>query len=227
MSGNKAMDKILDEIIDEAASIAAENMGRNIPEPDSVEFSREHEAAMRKIFRKERKKSFFKKVSKYSKRAAVVFLAVIIMSGIAVYSVEAWRIRVLNFVIEMRQTHSEISFEENDIKGDSYSSDEITLTYIPDGFTLEKRDIKENMLSLVFKGEEYYFIFSMSDTTSTIGIDTENASVKKIKINGQDAFYSSNSNISFLVWHDESCSYTLSGTLGEREMVKVAESIKK
>lgn len=227
MSNNKTLDKILDDIIDEAASIAADNLGRNMPEPEAVEFSKEHEDAMREIFRRERKKIFFKKVSKYSKRVAVFLLAVMVMSGVAVFSVEAWRIKVINFVIEMSQTHSEIGFGENSTKGDSYTSAEITLGYIPKGFKLEQKDVKNDMVSLVFKGEEYYFVFSMSGITSSISIDTENASVKKITINGQEALYSSNNNVHILVWHDEKFSYTLSGTLEEKEMVRIAENTKK
>jgi len=227
MSDYKTLDKILDDIIDEAASIAAENLGKNIPEPEAAVFSKEHENAMQKIFRKERKKLFFKKVLKYSRRAAVFLSAVIIMSCIAVFSVEAWRVKVMNFVIEISQTHSEINFGENSSKGDSYTSDEITIGYIPEGFKLEKRDVKNNMVSLIFKGEEYYFVFSMNDITCSIGIDTENASLKKITINGQEAFYSLNKNVNILVWHDDEFSYTLSGTLEEKEMVKIAESIKK
>jgi hypothetical protein len=191
-----------------------------------VEFSREHENAMRKIFKKERKKLFFKRIQKYSKRAAVFLLVVMVMSGIAVFSVEAWRVKVMNFVIEISQTHSEINFREDSAKGDSYTSDEITLAYIPEGYQLEKRDVKNNRISLVFKGEEYYFVFSMSDITGSMGIDTENASVKKTAINGQEALFSSNNKVNILVWHDEDFSYTLSGTVVEMEMVKIAENIK-
>ncbi|MEN6315450.1 MAG: DUF4367 domain-containing protein, partial [Clostridiaceae bacterium] len=160
-------------------------------------------------------------------RAAVFLFAVIIMSGIAVFSVEAWRVKVMNFVIEISQAYSEINCGENSSKGDSYTSDEITLGYIPEGFKLEKRDVKNNMVSLIFKGEEYYFVFSMNDITGSLVIDTENASLKKIIINGQEALYSSNKNVNILVWHDDEFSYRLSGTLEEKEMVRIAESIKK
>ena len=75
MSNNKTLDKILDDIIEKAAIIAAENLGKNMPEPEKVEFSKEHEEKMRKIFKKERNKLFFKKISKYSKRVAIFFFA--------------------------------------------------------------------------------------------------------------------------------------------------------
>ncbi len=227
MIDNDLWDKILDDLIDKAAPIAAEELGMELPDPDDVEFSKEHENAMRKLFRKEQRKLVYRKVLKYSKRAAVFFLAIVVVSGVFVFSVEAWRVKVLNFVIDMSQTHSEINFSEEGTKGDSYASDEITLGYIPEGFKLDKKDVKGDMISLVFKGEESYFIFSMREITGSIGIDTEDASVKKLKINGHEALFSSNENVNILVWHDEDYTYSLSGTVEENEMAEIARSIKK
>ncbi len=227
MSNEKIFDRIFDDIVNEAASIATENIGRNMVEPEAVEFSKEHEAEMQRIFRKERKKWVHRKAAEYLKRVAIFLLIVMIVSGVAVFSVEAWRIKTLNFILEMSQTHSEIHFEEGNAKGDSYTSDGITLAYIPKGYKLEKKDIKNDMGSLVFKGKEHYFVFSVSDITNSIGIDTENASFKKTTINGQEALFSSNNNVNILVWHDEIFSYTLSGTVEENEILKIAKNIKK
>lgn len=227
MSNEKIFDRIFDDIVNEAASIATENIGRNMVEPEAVEFSKEHEAEMQRIFRKERKKWVHRKAAEYLKRVAIFLLIVMIVSGVAVFSVEAWRIKTLNFILEMSQTHSEINFEEGNAKGESYTSDGITLAYIPKGYKLEKKDIKNDMGSLVFKGKEHYFVFSVSDITNSIGIDTENASFKKTTINGQEALFSSNNNVNILVWHDEIFSYTLSGTVEENEILKIAKNIKK
>ena len=57
-----------------------------MPEPEKVEFSKEHEEKMRKIFKKERNKLFFKKISKYSKRVAIFFLRLLLYQGLQ-YSV--------------------------------------------------------------------------------------------------------------------------------------------
>jgi len=131
----------------------------------------------------------------------------------------------MNFIIEMNQTHSEINFGD-DHTGDAYTSDEISLAYIPEGFKLEKRDANVNSVNLIFKEEDNYFVFSMDNISGKMGIDTENASVKKTMINGKEALYSSNNNVNILVWYDEEFSYTLSGNIEERAMVKIAENIK-
>lgn len=227
MSGDNILDKILDELIDQAALLAAENLGRNFPEPKKNDFSAEHENEMQNIFRKERKKMLLKRITKYIKRAAVICLMVAVASSITLFSVEAWRIKIMNFVVEMKQTHSKIVFEENSTKGDTYTSDELTIGYLPDGFQLEKSDVKKNKVNLVFKGDEKYFIFSMNDINGSMIIDTENATIKKVMINGQEAFFSSNSNINILVWHEGEFSYRLSGTIDENEMVKIAKNTKK
>jgi hypothetical protein len=218
---------LLDSIITEAAPTADENIGKDFSEPETVKFSSEHETAMRKIFRKERNKLLIKKILRHSKRVAVFLLAVIIVLSITVFSVEAWRIKALNFIIEMNKSHSQINFGENNAKGNSYAVNGINLGYIPEGFMLEKKDANNDMGSLVFKGEKYYFIFSMSDIANTLAIDTESASIKKTNINGQDALFSSNNNVNILVWHDEELSFSLSGTIEENEMVRIAENIDK
>ena len=220
------MDELNKDIIDEAANKAAENLGNNLPEPEIIEFSKEHEEAMKRIFKKERNKLLIKKISKYSKRVAIFFLVLVVASSVTIFSVEAWRIKIMNFIIEMTQTHSEINFSE-DNKGDTYTSDEITLGYIPEGFKLETSDISENSVNLIFKGEKNYFVFSMDAINSKMGIDTENAAVKKTMINGEEALYSTNNNVNILVWHNEEFLYKLSGTIEEKEMIKIAENIKK
>jgi len=41
------------------------------------------------------------------------------------------------------------------------------------------------------------------------------------------AIYNSYNNVNILVWHDEDFSYMLSGKIGEKEIMKIAENIKK
>ena len=226
MNENKNFDKLIDQLIHDASNIAAENLGKDMPEPEKAEFSKEHEEEMKKMFKRERNNLLRKKLSRHSRCAAIFLLILIAASSIMIFSVEAWRIKVMNFIIEIKQTHSEISFSDDNTGGGAYKSDEITLDYIPYGFELEKSDMTDNSVNLIFKGEDNYFIFSMDPIDIQMGIDTENASVKKIVINGDEALYSSNNNINILVWHDEELSYKLSGTIKEDEMIKIAEKTK-
>ena len=227
MNRKELYDKALDDLLHYAVPIAAKQMmdEMELPEQD-YEFSEEHNAKMRKLFRKERNKLMLRKILKYSKRAAIIFLVTIIVAGISIFSVEAWRIKVLNFIVDMQETHSEINFEEGNAKGDTYTSDEISFEYIPSGFNLESSSLLQEKIYLLFKNEELYFEFKLRKIDVTIGIDTEKADVNKLTISGSEAIYSTNNNVNILVWNSGDFLYSLSGNIEKKELINIAEKIK-
>ena len=227
MSEDNLYNKVLDDLISYAGPIAIKEMADNMEEPEDVEFSKEHQKKMEHFFRKERNKLRFKKLSSYSKRVAACIFALIIVASVSVLSVEAWRIKFLNLIIDINQTYTDINLKENAAIGGAYHSDIVSLDYIPEGFKLEKSDMKENHTYLKFKKNEQYFNFTMDNADGSISVDTENANVKRIMINNQEAIYSSNENINILVWHDAKYFCELSGNISEKEIIKIAGSIKK
>lgn len=53
---NDALDKVFEVLLTEAAEIANERIGENIILPEEeIEFSKEHEMKMQKLFKKEKK----------------------------------------------------------------------------------------------------------------------------------------------------------------------------
>lgn len=225
MNENKLYDKLLDDLISHAAPIAIKEMVNEMDEPEPVEFSKEHEAKMKQLFKKERNRLRYKKILRHSKRVAIFIIILITVITVSIFSVEAWRIKVLNFIINMQQTHSEIDFNKEIVQGDSYISDEISFEYIPNGFKLQSNNYEENMLFLRFTNKEQYFRFSTATIEGNMGIDTENGDVKRVIINENEGIYSTNNNINILVWHDNDLSYTLFGNIKEIEMIKIAENI--
>lgn len=228
MNDEKRLDALLDVLIEEVAKESAESIGQSYPEPEHQHvFSKRHEANMRKIFRKERNKLLFKKVTKYLQRAALFILVLTIISGATIFSVQACRVKFLNFITEITQIDTNINFMDKNSKGDSYSNDYITLDYIPDGFKLESSTGDNRQLVLVFKKADKGFRITINEVDSSLSIDTEKADIRKFMINGNEAMYSTNNNINILVWHDENFVYRLSGNLEEKELIKIAEKIKK
>nr|WP_312576973.1 DUF4367 domain-containing protein [Sedimentibacter sp.] len=196
-------------------------------EGQNHEFSQKHEEAILKMFKKDHKSQFYCRIGTYSKRAAVVFFAIIVISVIAISSVSALRARFMNFILEMTQYDTDINFTDNASKADSYKFDEITLEYVPEGFKLEKSELRKNHVYLAFGKEQGYFNFSTMDIGGSLSIDTEEANIKELIINEMDALYSENDNARILVWHDSETSYILTGNISERELIKIAEHIKK
>lgn len=223
---NKALDIMLQPAASDAEDKIVNDILKNLDDNEHIEFSKEHELSMKKIFRNQRRKILLKELYFYSKRIAVFFLVVIVISGVSIFSVSAWRIRFLNFVIDMKQTHTEINFSE-DGGNDTYTSDEISFGYFPDGYKLEERDIGEKDIYLRFRNGENYFSFSIDRIAGlTFGIDTEGANVKRLTINGGEAIYSAKANANILVWHDDDYVYHIIGNIEEKEAVLIAENMK-
>lgn len=227
MNEDKLYNKALDDLISYAGPMAIAEMAMGMKEAEDVEFSEGHQRIMEQLFRKERKKLRLKKLVFYSKRAIACVLIFVTIVSVSILSVEAWRIKFLNFVIEVNQTHTHMNFSEDATTGDSYHSDAISLDYIPIGFKLEKSNVMENYIYLIFKADEQHFSFSMNNIDGSMGVDTEDATIKRITINDYEAIYSSNNNINILVWHDDRYSYMLSGNIDEKEMIKIANGLKK
>jgi len=223
---NKVVEKVFEILLNEAALLADEHIEENLyVSEDDIEFSKEHENKMKKIFKNERRKIFLKKFYKYSKRVACVFIVFIIISGITVFSVNAWRIKFLNYVLEIGKPNTDYEF--GDTQGGFYSNDDILFEYIPKGFELTKNLSNESSIYLKFKNDNLYFTLTLNNIDGKSSIDTENGLVQNLNINRCEAFYSTNNNINALIWHNDKFSFKIIGNISKDEIIRIAENIKK
>lgn len=223
---DKTLDKIFDLLVGEAAVIANERIAEKtlLPE-EKIEFSKEHEEKMQKLFKIERRKIMHKTILKHSIRAAGFLLILFAVSIISIFSVSAWRVKFLNFVFDSKKPNTEFQF--GDTKGNTYSNDEMAFEYIPDGFELVKSVSNEFSIYLKFKNNDLYFTFSLNDIEGKLSIDTENGTVEKLTINRQEAVYTENKNINALIWHNDEFAFTIIGNIPKEEIIKIAEKYRK
>ena len=221
------LDKALDVILDEAADVANENIGRKLFEPkEPIAFSKEHEKKMQKLFRKEKNKLLRKKVSKFAKIAAIFFLIIAIGTGATIFSVEAWRVKFLNFVFDSESSNTDYNF--SDTGGTTYSDDTIVLDYIPMGFELTGNYTAKSSIHMDFSKGNDYFQIVINDINKNSSIDTENGTVEKIMINNKyEGLYISNPNINAVIWHNNEYSFRVLGNISKEEIIKIAENVKK
>jgi hypothetical protein len=192
------------------------------------DFSQKHNEVMRRLFKEEQKSQLYQRMRTYSRRAAVILVAVITLSAVAISSVSALRVRFMNFILERTQYDTDIKFTDNTPpNADNYKFGEIIMEYIPEGFKLENSQIQEKHLNLTFKKNNESFNLHTRDIGSSLSIDTENAVVKELTIHGREALYSENDNIHILVWNDDETAYILTGNISESEFIKIAENIKR
>lgn len=223
---NDAYEEVLDILLDEGAKEADRRIGEGLTETEEdISFSAEHMKKMKTLFSAERRKIKRKKLKKYARTAACMAAAAVIVSGITIYNVDALKVRFMNFVHEIGKPNSDISFLDNG--GMPYSDNNITFDYVPMGFEMvENIESKPISNSWFFESNDQYFVVATSIMEGTMSIDTENALVENISINGLEGICSLKETVTILVWHDNQTVFTIYGDIPKEEIVKIAENLK-
>lgn len=221
---NDIFDKAFDTLLDEAAAMVDKTLGEQLEADscDEIEFSDGHIRKMEKLFAKERRRENIKKLSHISKIAACVVCAVILASGAAVFSVEAWRSNFINFWFDPDGLNTDIKFGYG--KGTSYTDDYVVLKYLPMGFEKTEEDTTRFSHTLIFERGDEFLFFDVNDINVDTNIDTEGGTIERIAINGYEAIYATGRTGNHVIWCDEINALSISGNLPRNELIKIAEN---
>lgn len=226
MNKDDTFDKVFDTILYDALKSVESEPNSNLPEEMDVEFSEKHKAEMKKIFEREKKKVRIKQLHKSASRAVVCLMVLVLVSGVMVMSVNALRIRFLNFAFNISQSNTEITAVE-DSDGGRYDTDRLSFEYIPVGFALAEQKISDTIIYLKFSNGTDYVIILCCPSEGMTSIDTENAECSQMTINGMKALYSENENGKILVIYDDNEIYMVKGTISKEEIVEIAQNLRK
>ena len=219
-------EKLQEEMFDVMLRYAAEQAGEEFADEQAagepVEFSQRHQKEMEKLFKQmeERRPAFF-----YVKRIAAVFVVLAVVTVTSVMSVDAWRAKLLNFFTKPSQTNTEVRYGEDTPKSNTYSTDLVTLNYIPEGMQIERRYSRNNEEMLSFKNGENFFKLRVARVASVSYMDTEDKETEKIFLNGTEAYFLIDEDKCALKWSFENKAYTLIGNLDKETLLKIAENI--
>lgn len=176
-------------------------------------------------------------------KAAVVVAAVMIVFNISVVSVPAMRSATLGFLVKESKiaTHiqSNNAIKENNSwlnkdKFDIEWTEEYNVTYLPEGFSALTSSCSTLSRYIEYAdGNDNSITLEQDIDTTTYSIDTENAKVEYLDINGKKAMYVEKEyeeigNTNKLLWKEDDYFIGLDGIgVTKEELVKVAESVKK
>lgn len=225
MSDREMVDKIFETMVHEALEEVEQEDTYPLCDNFDFEFSEQHKEKMKKIFDREKKKIWIRKFGKSMQRVAAGLLVVILVSGVAVMSVSAWRVKFLNFIFDTKQTNTEITTNE-DTNQATYNTDLLSLNYIPEGFSLEKQMIAEDLTYLKFSDSVNDFIISITPLEGKVSLDTENAYCEKININDNEALYSETDTENILVIENREEIISIKSSLKRDEIIKIAQNLK-
>lgn len=168
-----------------------------------------------------------RKVVKKLVASVSLVVAIGLIGGSLIMSVDAWRIPFLNFVFNVNDDNTKMEFDNPDEDTPiSVPSDLSRPKYIPEGFSvvsITNSSIKNSIIYENPKGEKIYFIFHHSDETLlTLYTNDENT---PISINGYDGYLIPYSEGSSIIWGIKSNVYEVYGNISPYEAKKIAESV--
>ncbi len=192
----------------------------------SHKFSWQFQRKMKVLLKYERRTPAMRQFVHQMKTAVVILSIVLSMTFGAVMSVEAYRVRLFKYAIEIWEKLTSVVIHSED-NADYDILTPIELTYVPDGyylFELENNQYEDIVIYQNDAGAEIYFSQRLV-TQSEFIFDSENADKDNIIIEEQTVYILVNKNTTQLYWYDKSTLYSLIGSLDKLELIKMAESI--
>ena len=225
----------------EAVKEAARNEGQNLlkqnkelkPEDLGVssEKQKEFQKRLDKVFQDKRIKE--KRIShrRIIQRVAIIVLIFIAVTTASLFSVDAFRAKFFNFLMEIKPKYTEFQLEEGNkevggVRIVDWTNTYIP-TYIPEGYTLESSDNSDTMKSIILENEDGHIIdYAMYTEDVNFNYDTEGAAVQDIKVNGEEGMLIIKENHYCIVWKQDSLIFIVRTQINEKETLKIAEKVK-
>ncbi len=209
MSNKKDDFDITDDMLQESIPIATKIILDSLPSDDELNhaFSKGFERKMKKLIKQQKRSSLTNKIVFYSKRTAIIFLIVLASLFTVTMSSEALRTRLYELVIRVYEDLTSFVFsnkENIEIKNLKIKEP----GYIPEEF--KEVDRVDNFMIAYEneKGIRIEYTSTEIDANSII-LDTENAKVKDIFINGYKAKYIEKETFLQVFWNDNNFIYLL------------------
>ena len=173
------------------------------------------------------------KLTKYSKRAAIIFLAVLISVGTMTLGVEANRIKFFNYIIDVHEKFSSITLRK-DVEKYTFNEDLIPSEwdsyyfpdFIPGGYKLLNASGPKTNKIMEFSNGNDTLLLMQADVDMSIQMDTEDAKVMEIEIVGSKAVMVNKNDYIMVYWYIKDTYFVLSGRLDTERMVEIASSLK-
>lgn len=211
-----------------------ENLESEKDKVDQVQISKSlddwFEGFINKREKEKQRRKWLKRIRSYSGRAAMFILVLIGVSTVVTMSVEAFRIRILNYFIEKTESYTEFKVDEV-VDGQNAPKLDLDqyyyLTYLPEGYTYDCHQIVGDVVILRYSNGTDIIIFTQENTGSAYHLDTEDAEMKEVPIRDSSGYLIVKDDASILFWNEKSMDFMINGNLEPNELIKIAESLKK
>lgn len=175
------------------------------------EFSPEFEKKMEDLIQQEKKFGFRRKIVRNIKNTAAVLLLFCIVGFGLTMSVEAYRERFVNFIIQPKEQFTEVTIKSN--LSNSENPEFIEPSRLPDGYHEIERNQTEEQLKIIYQNYDNNTII-YSQTLLLSGdfiIDTENVLTEQLTVNDLTVYLIYKNDKVRLYWQYGNYLFKLSG----------------
>lgn len=176
------------------------------------------------------RKKWMKRARKISSRVAVFLIILITCMTVVTMSVDAFRIRFFNFFVEEKGNYTEIEKREDE---SNQSIPDITqeiffyLSYVPSGYSYKGHTIVGDIIIIQYSNKDETIIFNQSKGNANYQLDTEEAEIIEIPLEGSSGQLVLKDGRCTLFWSIDDNSFYIKGLIDEEEIIKMAENLKK
>jgi len=166
-------------------------------------------------------------------RTAVALLAIIVIFFTTVGTVQAVRVRVLNFLMNIQPEYT--SFQLKDSGGGPEGGNLVVNwtnsyvpTYIPDGYKVSNISSSESYKRIIFENQQdkSHIIYTELSGANSPGVDTEDASeFETVSINGHKGTLMVKNSMVTIVWEMDNRILMVQTRTGKDTAMKVAEGV--
>lgn len=232
MADRKLISDYENALMNLAVSDMLEQYGKELEEkykdvedvPPSPEAAEKFEKELNKAYRNGQLRSFRTKIAKFGRYAVTVCAAFIIVFAVSVVSVDALRLRFLEWLINIHGSHSSL-----DISNDNNAySNMVHADYLPDGYRLVNYINDDNIIDVCYSNNINNVNIRVYLNDFTFNTDNENTSSEEVFINGNKGQYQKKELISTIFWYSNEKSYCISTDdmqIAKEEFVKIAQSV--
>ena len=214
----------------EAAKLKAASANR-----PSAEATAEFERKLAAYGKRKRSQEKKRVIRRFINKAAVFFLLLIVVFSAALVSVQAFRVKVMNFLVDIQPEYTSFQIKNN---ASESSGEKLTVnwtntylpTYIPAGYEVDSFTYTEPLKEITYrsqKNKNSLIDFSENDSSNNVEIDTENASeLKTVFVNGHKGTLVVKNSQTTVAWEMDNHIFVVCTEESMEETLKIAQNVK-
>lgn len=192
-------------------------------EIDKLPISDSCNHTIRRMIKRFRRRQWFGKVQRITKKTAAVLFITLGISFIALLQFKEVRAACRDILVRITSRYMEFDYNVSDEEPEPFN-----IGYIPEGF-YKVEESKQGIYSVRYENENEENLIVRQLKNGNVKLDNEHHDITDITVNGLPGQYFAATDEGFrniLIWYDDRSLFIVKSTLDKDEILKVAESIK-